>query len=187
MTIAKLATAAEVSPQTVYNSVGGKAEVIKAVYDVRLAGDDKTVVMSERPGIQAVLAAPTAAEALRRYVDLTRLLYNRVGPLLVALPHGPGADPTLAEFLATIDAERRKGNSGIVDHVHRRFGLAAGLDPSHAADIVWTLTSPQLADLLISRCGWTVDAYAGWLTDTLLHSLLGSTADLSEAQRAVAR
>ena len=37
MTIASLAKAAGVSPQTVYNSIGGKAAVVKAVYDVLLA------------------------------------------------------------------------------------------------------------------------------------------------------
>ena len=40
MTIADLARAAQVSPQTVYNAIGGKAEVVKAAYDVTLAGDD---------------------------------------------------------------------------------------------------------------------------------------------------
>ncbi len=172
MTIARLAGAAEVSPQTVYNSVGGKAAVIKAVYDVRLAGDDEPVAMNDRPAIKAVLAAPSATEALERYVDLSRLIYLRVGPLLAALPSGSG-DPTLTEFLATIDGERRTGNSGIVEHLRRRFGLAPGLDAARAIDIVWTLTAPQTAALLIDRCGWTVDAYAGWLVDTLGHSLLG--------------
>ena len=175
MTIARLAGAAAVSPQTVYNSVGGKAAVIKAVYDVRLAGDDAPVAMNDRPEIKAVLAAPSAAEALERYVDVSRLIYRRVGPLLAALPSGAGTDPTLTGFLATIDRERRIGNSGIVEHVRRRFGLAAGLDPARAVDIVWTLTAPQTAALLIDRCGWTVDAYAGWLADTLVHSLLSSS------------
>lgn len=177
MTIARLADVAEVSPQTVYNSIGGKAAVIKAVYDVRLAGDDEPVAMNDRPEIQAVFVAPTAAEALRRYVDVARLLYARVGPLLAALPSGPGADPTLAEFTATVDRERRAGNTGVVEHVRRRFGLTPGLDPARAVDIAWTLTSPQTAGLLMDRCGWTVDAYADWLADTLVHSLLDS--DLS--------
>ena len=172
MTIARLADAARVSPQTVYNAVGGKAAVIKAVYDVRLAGDDEPVAMNDRPEIQAVRTASSGAEALRHYVDLSRLLYARVGPLLAALPTGPGADPTLAEFLATIDRERRIGNTGIVTHLHTRFGLTPGLEVDRAIDITWTLTSAQTAVMLVERCGWTLDAYADWLADTLIHSLL---------------
>ena len=190
MTIARLAEAAGVSPQTVYNSIGSKAQVIKALYDVRLAGDDEPVPMKDRPEMLAVRQAPTAAETLRRYVAFSRLLYERVGPLLSALSAAASsADATLAEFLATVDQERRIGNSAVVGHLHARFGLAAHLDIPHAVDVVWTLTSPQLADLLLRRCGWSVEAWAGWLADTLVHSLLGSSPDpspnLSEAQRAM--
>lgn len=170
MTIARLAGAAEVSPQTVYNSVGGKAAVVKAVYDVRLAGDDEPVAMNDRPEIRAVREAPTAVECLRRYAEVSRLLWVRVGPLLGALPT---SDPTLTDFLATIDRERRIGNSGVVVHLDRAFTLVAGMDQTRAVDLVWTLTAPQTADLLIRRCGWSVDAYTDWLADTLVRSLLG--------------
>jgi AcrR family transcriptional regulator len=164
MTIAKLATAAGVSPQTVYSSVGGKVDVVKAVYDVRLAGDDGSAAMNDRPEIQAVRQAKTAVECLRRYVEVVRLLHGRLGPLVSALPSG---DPTLAQFLATIDTERRIGNSVVVGHLDRTFGLAPDLDQTRAVDIVWTLTSPLTADLLIRRCGWSVNNYAEWLADTL--------------------
>src|ERR1700712_2363190 len=39
-TLAQVAEAAGVSVQTVYNVVGGKAALLKAVYDTVLAGDD---------------------------------------------------------------------------------------------------------------------------------------------------
>ena len=50
MTVARLADTAGVSPQTVYNSIGGKAQVVKAVYDVMLAGDDDPTPMSPAAG-----------------------------------------------------------------------------------------------------------------------------------------
>ena len=48
-TIGSLAKAAEVSPQTIYNSIGGRADLVKSVYDILLAGDDEPVPMSSRP------------------------------------------------------------------------------------------------------------------------------------------
>ena len=42
-TVEAIAHRAAVSPQTVYNVIGGKAAVLKAVYDVTLAGDDEPV------------------------------------------------------------------------------------------------------------------------------------------------
>ena len=56
-TIEAIAQRARVSPQTVYNVVGGKAKLLKAVYDVTVAGDDEPVPMAERPGFAAMRAA----------------------------------------------------------------------------------------------------------------------------------
>lgn len=173
MTVARLAAEAGVSPQTVYNAVGGKAEVVKAVYDAALAGDDLPVPMSERPAIRAMLDAATAPDCLRLYVQLAVQLWRRVGPLLSALlPHGDGGDPVLADFTATIDLERRTGNGRMVAHLSDRFGLPDGWTQDRAVDLVWTLTSPQLADLLVRRCGWSTQAYGRWVTDALVRDLV---------------
>src|SRR4029079_9370743 len=65
LTMAGLAAAADVSTQTIYNSVGGKAAVIKAVYDVPLAGDDDPRPMNDRPEFRALAAAADAPALLR--------------------------------------------------------------------------------------------------------------------------
>jgi AcrR family transcriptional regulator len=172
MTIARLAAEADVSPQTVYNSVGGKAQVVKAVYDVRLAGDDEPVAIGERPEFRAVVEAPTAAECLRSYARLGALFWERVGPLLSALlPAGDGGDPVLADLVATTDRERRTGNAFLVSHLVDRFGLPDGWTVERAVDLVWTLTSPQVADLLIRRCGWSTEAWGQWVTAALVRDL----------------
>ena len=51
MTISGLARRAQVSPQTIYNALGSKAAVIKALYDVLLVGDDEPVPLSRTRGI----------------------------------------------------------------------------------------------------------------------------------------
>ena len=43
MSVSALARAAGVSPQTVYNAIGGKSEVLKLVYDILLAGDEERI------------------------------------------------------------------------------------------------------------------------------------------------
>ena len=72
MTIAGLAREAGVSPQTVYNSVGGKGELIKAVYDLLLAGDEDPTPMSERPSFDAVVNAPDVTAYAHAYAQWTR-------------------------------------------------------------------------------------------------------------------
>ena len=42
----------------------------------------------------------------------------------------------------------------------------------HAADVLFTLSSPQVHALLRRDCGWDVGQYRSWLTDTLRATLL---------------
>jgi AcrR family transcriptional regulator len=161
MTVAGLARAAGVSPQTVYNSVGGKAEVVKAAYDVLLAGDASPLPMSDRPEFRAVTQAPDSASYGTAYAAWTRGIYDRVGGFLAALPaHGSAGDPVLDEFLATIDRERRVGNEHSIPATLRKD---LGPHLPRVVDILWLLTAPEVHERLSRRAGWTPDEYERWL------------------------
>src|SRR5262245_63012075 len=71
-TVEAIAKRARVSPQTVYNVIGGKAAVLKAVYDVALAGDDEPVPMGRRPAYADLAAAPDPRSCLRVYAAIAR-------------------------------------------------------------------------------------------------------------------
>jgi AcrR family transcriptional regulator len=164
--------AAQVSPQTIYNTFGGKAELLKAIYDVQLAGDDEQIPLNDRPEIAQVLAQRTTAATLRAYASVSRMIFQRVGPLIgVVLTEGAGADAELGAFLATIDRERRVDNLSVVRHIAERFGLGDGVDLEQAVDHVWTLSSAENADRLVHRCRWSLDAYEEWLAAGLISGL----------------
>lgn len=168
VTIADLARAAEVSPQTVYNAVGGKAEVVKAVYDRLLAGDDEPVAMSDRPEFRAMSQAASSREFAAAYAHWTRTIHERSGAFVgILLAHGPGGDPVLEEFLATIETERRTGNTHALTAVRREYGLPRGRSFERALDLVWLLTGPEVHDRLVRRCRWSLRAYEKWLADEL--------------------
>jgi len=170
MTVASLAKKAGVSPQTVYNSVGGKAEVVKAVYDILLAGDEEPIPMSQRPAFRAMTDAPDARTFVTAYATWSRQIYEGVGPLLgTLLAHG--GDTTLESFVATIEQERRTGNTHMVTALRRAHGLPKGLKTTRAIDSVWTLTAPEIADRLVRRCGWSPRTYEGWLAAQLIAAL----------------
>lgn len=167
-----IAAAADVSPQTIYNSIGNKAAVLKACYDVTLAGDDEPVPMSARPTFQALQAAATPEEWTRQYARWAREIGDRVGDLLHAVTApGGAADTGVSQFLAVIEDERRIGSSHAVASFADRFGLPAGLTEERAIDIVWTLNSPEIHSRLVHRCGWGPAAYQDWLDGQLLASL----------------
>lgn len=168
MSIAGLASAAGVSPQTVYNAVGGKAEVVKAVYDVLLAGDEDPLPMSSRPEFLAMGEATDRASFGRAYAAFSAGIWRRVGPLLgVLLADGPGNDTTLGAFVATIDGERLTGNMHAITMLETRHGLPDGRERGELVDEVWTLTAPEVYDRFVRRRGWSHEAYTAWLSDAV--------------------
>ena len=169
MSVSALAANAGVSAQTVYNAVGGKAAVVKAVYDVLLVGDDAPVAMQDRPEFRAMSTAPDREGFVRAYAALCATIYERVGPLLgVLLAQGAGGDTGLQEFVATIDRERRVGNTNALNALEAAHGLPPRLDRERFIDIVWTVTSPEIYDRFVRRCGWTHAMYAAWLAEAVV-------------------
>ena len=172
-TIEAVAQRAGVSPQTVYNVVGGKAALLKSVYDVALAGDDEPVPMGERPAYADLAAAPDARSSLALYARIGREMLSRARPLVtVIFVEGPGRDPDLRAFVDKIESERAAGTAQMAHHVATRFGLRPGLTEAEAADILWALTSPELADRFTRRRGWTLDRYERWLAQTMADALV---------------
>src|SRR4029453_1634100 len=84
-TIEAIAQRAAVSPQTVYNVVGGKAALLKAVYDVALAGGEGPAPVGERPIFAEIAAAPDARSSLALYARVGRELFARAGPLVTVV------------------------------------------------------------------------------------------------------
>ncbi|WP_019204362.1 TetR/AcrR family transcriptional regulator [Tsukamurella sp. 1534] len=167
MTIASLARAAGVSPQTIYNSVGDKAAVVKACYDVVLAGDAEPVPMSERPAFRALSLATDRPAFLRAYAHWCRDINSRVGGLLGRLLTAGGRDESLRSFLRAIDQERRLGTTHAMTALQRAHGLPDAVPLERAIDVAWTLNSPEVYERLVTRCGWPLDDYEHWLANQL--------------------
>ena len=172
-TVEAIAHRAAVSPQTVYNVIGGKAAVLKAVYDVTLAGDDEPVPMGERPLARAILAADDGRECLALYARMGREMFERAGSLVaVVFVQGAGRDPDVRAFVEKIEGERAIGTAGIAAHVAARVGLREGLTAREAGDVLWTLTAPEIVDRLTRRRGWSLDRYETWLAAAMADALL---------------
>lgn len=160
--ITALAGRAGVSPQTIYNSIGGKSAVLKACYDVTLAGDDEPVPMSERSQFRAMSESVDAAGFIRAYAEWCRVVAERVGPLLGPL-FAAGDERGVGEFFEQVERERRIGTTHAMTALLDRHGLPAGLGLERAIDAVWTLNSPEVWDRLVRRCGWSPAEYERWI------------------------
>ncbi len=173
-TIEAVAKRAAVSPQTVHNVIGGRAALLKAVYDVALAGDDEPVPMGERPLVAEMADAPDARSCPAAYARLGRQIFVRVGPVVtVVVVEGPGRDRDLRAFVETVEEEGRRGTAAVAHHIAGPFGLRPGLTEAEAADVLWTLTAPEVADRFVRRRGWSTDRYEQWLAQAMTDALVG--------------
>ena len=174
-TIREVADRAGVSAETVYKGFGGKAGLLKAAYDVAMAGDDEPIPIVDRPEVRAVRAATTPAAAAAAYANLARTLVGRAGPLTRVVLAGRGASAEVEEFVQTTDAERLVGATGVVTHWSAEGWLRAELSSERARDVVWMLTAPAVYLMSIDR-GWTMREYRDWLADAVMALVLSDVA-----------
>jgi AcrR family transcriptional regulator len=170
--IEAIAEAAGVSRATVFNSVGGKATILKAAYDVALVGDDAPVALPDRPESRAVMAREDPADFLDGYAGIMSGVHGRLAPIYEAVRGAASADPEARVVWDTVVAERLGGARNVVAGVQARKGLREGLDPVVAADAVWALNDPGLYHLLVIQRGWSRSAFRDWLSAALRWQLM---------------
>jgi AcrR family transcriptional regulator len=168
-TIRAVADRAGVSADMIYKTFGSKQQLMKAVYDVVIAGDDEPIPIAQRPAVQQVLGTADAQEKVRLYARFVRDYAERLGGLIPVLAE---ADPEVAEVRATTEDERLVGVRAFVEHLAAQGLLRSGTDEREAADACWVLTSPQLFTQLTHARQWNADTYERWLAHMLKSTLL---------------
>ena len=171
--LSAIAAAAGVSVQTIYNTFGSKAALLKAVYDTTLAGDDEPVPMGQRPEFLAMERDQDPTALLGHYARIGAMLMKRLGPFYARIREGAGAgDPDLTALLETTAKERLVGATEVVESLRKLGPLRPGLTAARARDIVWTHTSYEMWDLLVRQRGWSARAYADYLGSSMSRALL---------------
>ena len=172
-TMAGVATEAGVSAQTVYKAFGTKAALVKRVYDVTLIGDDEPVPLAEREDVRAAYEERDARKVLAWYADLGRTLLERLAPLLTVVMAGARAgEPELLELVETVNGERLTGTLMTARRLAELGALREDLAVEEARDLIWTLNSLEVWDLLVTQRGWTPEAYSAWVARAMADSVL---------------
>jgi AcrR family transcriptional regulator len=172
-TMAAVAASAGVAVQTVYSALGGgKAALVKRVWDVTIAGDLDPVPLGARSPVRDVLAEPDPARVLVAYARLSRDVYERLGPLARVLRAAAVGDPEVAQVVDTTERERLAGTTSLATHLDGRGALRPGLSVERAGHRLWVLNGGEVADGLVLRCGWTLDDYEDWMAESMVGAVL---------------
>lgn len=169
-----IATESGVVVETVYRAFGSKAGLFRAVMEAVLAGGATRadIPVERRPAIRAVIEEPDPQRQIELYVATQPGIHRRSGPLLRALLGAVATDPELKALWDEMEAWRLEGQGRFVGMLAERGRLRPGLSFEEARDLLWTLCSLAVHDLLVVARGWTSERYQEWLTAALTRELL---------------
>lgn len=172
--MAAIATEAGVVVETIYRNFGSKRALFRAVMEAVLAGGTARadVDVEQRPAIRAVIEDPDPRRQIALYAATQPGIHRRSGPLLRALAGGMATDPELRAVWDEMEAWRLEGQGRFVAMLADKGALRSGLSVEEARDVVWTLCSLAVHDLLVVERSWAPGQYLEWLTAALTHALL---------------
>jgi AcrR family transcriptional regulator len=172
-TMAVVAAEAGVALKTVYLAFETKAGLLRALWHLRLRGDEADVPIAERQWYRDVMAEPDPERQLRLGAHNARLVKERAGKLMRVMRDAAGSDADCAELWRRIQDDFLANQRAVVDTIEVKGAPAAGLDAARAADILWTLNHPDVWHLLVGERGWTPAEWEQWFADTACAQLLG--------------
>ena len=171
-TMPAIAQAAGIALDTVYASVGKKPALFALLVETALSGTDAEIPAEERDYVRAIRAEPSAARKLAIYGAALRKIQGRLAPLFRVLQEAAPLDPALGEMWQGIADRRAKNMKLLAQDLTATGQLRRGLSIEMAADILWSMNSPEYYLLLVEQRGWKPDALEQWLSEAWCRLLL---------------
>ncbi|MEY2399017.1 MAG: hypothetical protein QOJ00_2191 [Actinomycetota bacterium] len=161
-----VATEAGVSLKTAYLAFTTKAGLLRAVWDLRLKGDDGTAPLTQHQWFREVMDEPDPFRKLQLNARNSRAAKTRIGPMFKVIRGAAEVDDDCAGLWSLIQSDFHANQRTIVDALHRTGALRRGMSVAKATDILWTLNNPDVWILLGVERKWTPRAYELWLADS---------------------
>jgi AcrR family transcriptional regulator len=176
-TVIRIAERADMSVQTLYSNWGNKRNLLRAVMESSVTGDEDVALVPGQPPavITATLDPADAADPVLVLAHLShqyRLLAERSAIGWQTYRDGAGIDPDIAADWQQLSNLRRCAFHAFFAGVPAE-ALRPGLTNAGAADTAWVIASPDTHDLLVRQAGYSYDQLERWVRDTLGAALLG--------------
>ncbi len=175
MTMERVASEAGVALDTVYAAVGPKPTLIKLLVEAAVSGTDRAVPAEERDYVRSIHAARSAAEKLAIYAGALRAIHPRLAPLVRALRDAAPVHAELARLWRAISDRRRRNMSIFAGELAATGEVRSGLAEEEIADVLWTLSAPEVYVLLVDERGWSPERFELWLADAWRRLLLATS------------
>ena len=168
-TVEAIASAAGVSPATIYKTYGGKAGIAAALCADALAGEGPVPAQTRS---NALRDSSTPADVIAGWATLVSEVSPRVSPLQLVLRDAARHDADAAALFAQLDADRLRRMGENARYLMRTGAVRAGLSVNDVRDVLWLSSSAELYELLVRRRGWSVKKYAAFVGKMIADALL---------------
>ena len=173
-TVAAIAAQARVSAETIYKSFGGKPGLVRAIVERGLAGAGPVPAEQRSDHIRGT--EPDPRRILTAWGAFVTEIAPRTAPILALARDAAASDPELAGLLHEVSAARLQRMTVNARALSQAGHLQPGMTVAHAADILWTYSSPELYELLVLRRGWSPEHYGRFVAHAMIAALLPPTA-----------
>lgn len=163
-TVAAVAGQAGVSPETVYKNFGGKPGLVRALHDEALRGEGPLPAYRRSDALRTS-ADPVAI--VRGWARLSMELAPRGAPLLLLVRDAARVDPALRRLLDELDEARHQRMSQNAQFLADAGHLRPDVSVQTAADLMWSVTAPEVYELLVVRRGWSLERFGDYVFHTL--------------------
>jgi AcrR family transcriptional regulator len=171
-TMPAIAKTAGVALDTVYATVGKKAALFRLLIEMAISGTDSAVPVEEREYVRAIRVETDAAGKLRIYAAALRSILQRLAPLFRVLQGAAPLDPELSALWQSISQRRAMNMRMFAADLIATGRLRQYLSVAKAADIIWSMNSPEFYLLLVEERGWSPKEFEHWLVDAWIRLLL---------------
>ncbi len=171
-TMAAIAQRAGVAGQTVYFVFHTKAELLSAVIDAAVMGDDPPTIPQDTDWWAAMQTAVSAEQVLRLFVRGAGPLLARAAQISEVLRAAALTDPEVRTIFDRHDQLQVAGYRQVVDLASSKGPLRRELTPETATDLLLTLCGDSTYAQLTTERGWTHEQATTWLADATPRLLL---------------
>jgi AcrR family transcriptional regulator len=167
-----IAQEADVALKTVYVGFDTKPNLLRRLWEERLAPDEASMPVMDRSWYRQVIAEGDPRRQLELLAAQGRRVKTRSGDLMEVIRNAAPVDEDIARLWDDVQTKLLSVARSIVEQLLVKNKLTEGLDVATGSDILWTLNHPSLWHLLVRERGWTPERYEAWLVQTSCSQLL---------------
>lgn len=180
-TVATVAGDAGVSVETVYKAFGGKAGLVRALYDRALTGPGPMSAYERSDAMRARETNPRTI--MRRWGELTTEVASQLTPIRLLIRAAAVNDPQIATLLKDSEDERLERMRHHADFLAERGYLRGDISTDKATDVLYACSSLEIYDVLVIQRAWPLPEFARFIGDFMITALLQPGADQTATGR----